>query len=68
MNELVKSVSGERVPGRGNSLGKGPEARKRVAMVFLKNRKKTSVAAGTRERGRGNAEVEVMNRHELKQT
>ena len=41
MKELVKSMSGERVPGRGNSLGKGPEAGKRVAMVFLKNRKKT---------------------------
>ena len=33
----------------------------------LRNRKKTSMAAGTRERGRGNAEVEVMKRHELKQ-
>lgn len=58
----MKNVSGERVPGRGNSLGEGPEAGKRVAVMFLKrkkdlrNIKKTSMAAGTREQGRENTE------------
>ena len=51
-----------RVPGRANSLGKGPEAGKRAAVMFLKgkkdlrNIKKTSMAAGTCEQGRGNTE------------
>lgn len=58
---------GREFQGEGTAWAKALK-HERVAMVFLKNRKKTSVAAGTRERGRGNAEAEVMNRHELKQT
>lgn len=58
----MKNVRWGRVPGRANSLGKGPEAGKRAAVMFLKgkkdlrNIKKTSMAAGTCEQGRGNTE------------
>lgn len=58
----MKNVKWERVPGRANSLGEGPEAGKRAAVMFrkgkkdLRNIKKTSVAAGTCEQGRENTE------------
>lgn len=70
----MKNVSGERVPGRGNSLGEGPEAGKRVAVMFLKrkkdlrNTKKTSNGSWHMRARQREYRVEVVDRHELKQT
>ena len=36
----MKTVRGERVPGRANSLGEDPEAGKRAAVMFLKRKKR----------------------------